>query len=127
MAANRPLSPHLQIYRWQLTMLMSITHRATGIALAVGTALLLWWLMALASGPQAYAQASAVLGSGMGRLALFLWTAALFYHLCNGLRHLFWDAGYGFRIESAYRSGYAVLAAAALLTAVTWIAAGGGA
>ncbi len=127
MAANRPLSPHLQIYRWQLTMLMSIMHRATGIALAAGTVLLLWWLIALASGPDAYAQARELLGSGPGRLVLFLWSAALFYHLCNGLRHLFWDAGYGFSIEAAYRSGYAVLAGTALLTLVTWVAAGGGA
>lgn len=116
----RPLSPHLQIYRWQITMLMSIAHRITGIALAVGTLLLVWWLVALAAGPAAFAQAQGFIGSWFGLLLLFGWSVALFYHLCNGIRHLVWDAGRGFEISSMYASGYAVLAATAALTVIAW-------
>lgn len=119
----RPLSPHLQIYRWQITMLMSIAHRATGIALAVGTLLLVWWLVALAAGPAAYAQAQGFIGSWFGLLLLFGWSVALFYHLCNGIRHLFWDMGRGFEIGAMYASGYAALAATAVLTVIAWGAA----
>lgn len=116
----RPLSPHLQIYRWQITMLMSIAHRITGVALAVGTLLLVWWLVALAAGPAAFAQAQGFIGSWFGLLLLFGWSVALFYHLCNGIRHLIWDAGRGFEISSMYASGYAVLAATAALTVIAW-------
>ncbi len=116
----RPLSPHLQIYRWQITMLMSIAHRITGVALAVGTLLLVWWLVALAAGPAAFAQAQGFIGSWFGLLLLFGWSVALFYHLCNGIRHLVWDAGRGFEISSMYASGYAVLAATAALTVIAW-------
>jgi len=123
MAHNRPLSPHLQIYRPQLTSVLSITHRASGLLLTLGTVALVYWLAALASGPQAYAEARALMGSLAGRLALLLWTLALFYHLCNGIRHLFWDAGYGFELGTVYRSGYAVLAATVLLTAIAWACA----
>src|SRR5688500_2907199 len=93
---DRPLSPHLQIYRWQITMVMSILHRITGVALAVGTLLLIWWLVAAAAGPDAFATAQDFLGSILGRLLLLGWSWALFYHLCNGIRHLAWDAGWGF-------------------------------
>ena len=116
----RPLSPHLQIYRWQITMLMSIAHRITGVALAVGTLLLVWWLVALAAGPAAFAQAQGFIGSWFGLLLLFGWSVALFYHLSNGIRHLVWDAGRGFEISSMYASGYAVLAATAALTVIAW-------
>ena len=119
---KRPLSPHLQIYRWQLTSVMSILHRVTGIALAVGTLLLVYWLAALAAGPYAFAAAQDVVGSIIGQLLLFGWTVALFYHLCNGIRHLFWDAGRGFELRTAYASGWTVVVATALLSAIAWIA-----
>ena len=118
---NRPLSPHLQVYKPQLTSVMSIMHRGTGIALALGTLLLVWWLVAAATGESAYADVQAFLGSWIGRLMLFGWSYALFYHLCNGLRHLFWDAGKGFELESAYRSGRIVVAASVVLTVAAWV------
>ena len=119
--SDRPLSPHLQVYRFQWTMALSILHRITGVALAVGTLLLVWWLVAAASGPEAFATVQGFIGSILGRLLLFGWTLALFYHLCNGIRHLFWDAGYGFELDVAYRSGLAVLGASVALTLITWI------
>ncbi len=118
---NRPLSPHLQVYRPQWTSVLSISHRITGVALAVGTLLMVYWLAAAASGPEAFASAQELVGSFLGRLFLFGWTFALFYHLCNGIRHLMWDAGYGFELENAYRSGLAVLAGSAGLTVLFWI------
>jgi succinate dehydrogenase / fumarate reductase cytochrome b subunit len=121
--AKRPLSPHLQVYQPQLTAVLSITHRATGIALGVGTLLLVWWLVAAASGPEAYDTAQSFIGSWFGIVLLFGWTISLFYHLANGIRHLMWDTGYGLDIESAYRSGYAVLGATAVLTLLAWIGA----
>ncbi|CAA7612562.1 succinate dehydrogenase, cytochrome b556 subunit [Magnetospirillum sp. SS-4] len=120
---NRPLSPHIQIYKMPFTAVLSITHRATGVALAVGTAVLAYWLASAAYGPDAYEQASRVLGSVVGRLVLFGWTAALFYHLCNGVRHLFWDMGKGYGIAEADKSGRIVVASAAVLTLLAWIIA----
>ena len=120
-AENRPLSPHLQVYRPQLTSVLSILHRITGVALTLGTLLLVYWLVALASGPQAYAAAESFIGSFIGRLLLFGWTVALFYHLCNGIRHLFWDAGKGFELVAVVRSGWAVIVAASVLTLVAWV------
>lgn len=119
---NRPLSPHLQVYRPQLTSVLSILHRMTGVALAAGTLLLVYWLVAAASGAESYETARELIGSVIGRLLLFGWSVALFYHLCNGIRHLFWDAGFGFELPVLYRSGWAVVAATAALTLVTWIA-----
>ena len=119
--SDRPLSPHLQVYRFQWTMALSILHRITGVALAVGTLLLVWWLVAAASGPEAFATVQGFISSILGRLLLFGWTLALFYHLCNGIRHLFWDAGYGFELDVAYRSGLAVLGASVALTLISWI------
>ena len=121
--SDRPLSPHLQVYRPQLTSVLSISHRITGIVLSAGTVLLAWWLIALAAGPDSFARASAILGSIPGKLILFAFTLALSYHLCNGIRHLFWDAGYGFEIETAYASGKAVLAASVVLTLLVWVVA----
>ena len=118
---ERPLSPHLQVYRWQITMTLSILHRATGIALAAGTLLLAWWLLALAAGPESYAQVQAFNGSWFGRLLLFGWTWSLFYHLCNGIRHLAWDAGFGFEIPTFYKTGWAVVIASLVLTLIAWI------
>ncbi len=122
---NQPLSPHLQVYRPQLTSMLSITHRLTGVALAIGTFLLVWWLVAAATGPEAYATAQAAISSVIGRLLLFGWTLALFYHLCNGIRHLFWDAGMGIDIPSATRSGWAVIVLSVLLTAIAVALASG--
>jgi len=121
-SSNRPLSPHLQVYRLPMLAILSILHRVTGVALAVGTLLLTWWLVAAATGPDAFATAQGFIGSIIGRLMLFGWTLALFYHLCNGIRHLFWDAGQGFEIPSAQRSGLIVVIVAAVLTVVSWIA-----
>ena len=118
---NRPLSPHLQVYKPQLTTFMSITHRATGIALAVGTLMLVCWLIAAATGETAFNEVQAFLSSSVGRLLLLGWSFALFYHLCNGLRHLFWDAGKGFEIETAYMTGRIVIAASILLTIGAWL------
>lgn len=120
---DRPLSPHLQIYRFPLTVITSITHRITGALLALGTLGLTSWLLATASGPQAYSTAQTVLGNRYAQLTLFLWTYALFYHLCNGIRHLVWDTGYGFELEMARRSAVAVFVAAAALTAIVWVIA----
>ena len=127
-ADNRPLSPHLGVYRWQITMTMSILHRVTGVALAVGTLALVYWLVAAGMGPDVYAQAQWFFGSWLGQFLLWGWTFSLFYHLCNGIRHLAWDAGWGFEIKTLYVTGYAVWVAAALLTATAlWMAYGGGA
>ncbi len=118
---NRPLSPHLQVYRWQWTMALSILHRITGVALGVGSLLLVYWLAAAATGPEAYTRAQGFVGSWFGMLLLFGFSLALFYHLANGIRHLFWDAGRGFELKTAYASGLAVLAAAVVLTGFAWI------
>ncbi len=120
---QRPLSPHLQVYRPQLTSVMSISHRITGIANAVGALVLVLWLVAAAAGPERYAGFTAALTSLPGRLLMLLWTYSLFYHLCNGVRHLFWDAGKGFELRQAYASGYAVIGASVALTLITWAAA----
>ncbi|SIS75174.1 succinate dehydrogenase subunit C [Insolitispirillum peregrinum] len=118
---SRPLSPHLQIYKFTLHMAMSISHRITGVALAVGTIVLMYWLASAAHGKEAYETAASVIGSWFGYLLIFGWSAALFYHLCNGIRHLFWDAGQGFEIEQIKKSGIVVLGAAAALTVLAWI------
>jgi succinate dehydrogenase / fumarate reductase cytochrome b subunit len=123
MADNRPLSPHIQVYRWQWTMLLSILHRATGIALSVGTLLLALWLISLAMGPLSFARAQLILGSGPGLILLAGWSFALFYHLLNGLRHLAWDAGWGFELKSAYASGMIAVGGAVILTVLVWIGA----
>jgi len=120
--APRPLSPHLQIYKPQLTSVLSITHRATGMALGLGTILLLWWLIAAATSDHAFALAQAFWYSWIGRLLLLGWSYALFYHLCNGIRHLAWDAGYGFTIKATYRSGWIMVSSSLALTLIAWIA-----
>jgi len=119
--SERPLSPHLQIYRWYLTMALSIGHRVTGLAMALGLFLLAWWLLALASGPEAFATVEAVKDSWLGVLVLFGYTLVVFYHLGNGVRHLVWDAGYGFDIRVAAQSGIAVLAFAGAMTVLVWL------
>ncbi|MDI9348399.1 MAG: succinate dehydrogenase, cytochrome b556 subunit [Candidatus Symbiobacter sp.] len=121
--SNRPLSPHLQIYRWQLTSVMSILHRLAGIALSVGTVFLTFIVVALASGPESYALVQRIAANIFVQFGLFGWTLALYYHLCNGVRHLFWDAGYGFSLTSTYRSGYLVVGASLVLSILTWLVA----
>ena len=126
---QRPLSPHLQVYRPQLTSVLSILHRLTGIALALGVVALVWWLIAVATGPDYYATVQAIIGSFIGRLALFGWTFALFYHLLNGIRHLGWDAGWGFEMPSATTTGWLVVIGSTVLSIVAWLggyAAAGG-
>jgi succinate dehydrogenase / fumarate reductase, cytochrome b subunit len=120
---ERPISPFMfpTWYRFQITSLLSIIHRLTGIGLAIGSILLAWWLVAVAAGGELYSATHAFIASPIGMVLLFLWSAAFFYHLCNGIRHLAWDAGYGFELVDAYRSGYTVLAAAAVLTVLTWL------
>ena len=117
---DRPLSPHLQVYRLPLTAVLSITHRLTGLANVLGAALLVFVLFAVASGPEAYATAYAVIDSWFGRVVLFGFTLALYFHLCNGVRHLFWDMGYGFELETVDKTAISALICALVLTLVTW-------
>ena len=120
---NRPLSPFMfpTWYRFQITSTLSILHRLTGIALAVGSILLTWWLVSVAAGGDLFTATRVFIASPIGMLLLFGWSIAFFYHLSNGIRHLAWDVGFGFEIKQAYRSGYAVLAATALLTTLAWL------
>ena len=117
---HRPLSPHLGIYKPQLTSMLSILHRATGIALAVGALYLALWVMCAMS-PAAYAHFQSFNTSLLGRFVLGGWLFSAFFHLCNGIRHLFWDAGYGFELKDAYRSGWTVVAVSLIATAASWI------
>jgi succinate dehydrogenase / fumarate reductase cytochrome b subunit len=118
---NRPLSPHLQIYRPQISSVLSILHRISGIALAAGSLLLVYWIVAAAVGPEAFAAAQGFIGSFIGRLLLFGWTYALFFHLANGIRHLFWDMGRGFELKTVSVTGWTVVVAALLLTLIAWV------
>lgn len=120
MAKPRPLSPHLQIYRPQLTSIMSISHRVTGAALAAGTLLLCLWLVALAAGDVWYALAATVIGHPIGTFILFGYSVALVYHALNGVRHLTWDRGIGLTIPAVYRSGQIVLLLTIVITALIW-------
>lgn len=120
---NRPLSPHLQVYRWQITSVLSILHRFTGVALVFGALLLAYWLTAAAYGPEAFARAQVFMGSWFGRLILFGMTFALFYHLANGVRHLAWDIGWGFELATLRWTGIVVVIVAGVLTVLAWIAA----
>lgn len=119
----RPLSPHLQIYRWTWTMAMSVAHRVTGSALYVGTALVAIWLVALASGPRAYESVAWLSGSIIGRLVMFGYTFVLMHHMCGGIRHLVWDAGYGMEPGTRMAMARYTLVASTLLTLVIWIGA----
>lgn len=118
--AERPLSPHLGVYRWQISNTLSILHRATGVALSVGALVLVGWLISIAAGFNAYARVVAWLAGPIGALMLFGWTFCFFYHLGSGVRHLFWDAGRGFDKATAQRSGWAVVISSLVLTAVFW-------
>ncbi len=121
--SSRPLSPHLQIYRWPVTMGTSILHRITGVGLAFGTLLLAWWLVAASLGPEAYAVFERAAFGWFGRLILFGFSLALIFHAFNGVRHLFWDAGFGFKVASANMSGIVVYALTLVATLVIWVMA----
>ena len=120
MAKPRPLSPHLQVYRPQLTSVLSITHRASGVVLTTGTIILALWLISVAIGPETFAVMASIVGHPLGQFVLFGYSVALFYHACNGIRHLSWDLGFGLTIPDVYRSGYVVLGATCGLTALLW-------
>ena len=121
--ANRPLSPHIQIYRWHLTMVMSIVHRVTGGALYFGTVLLAAWLMALAGGPGPFATAQAIAGSWFGLLVLFGYSWALIHHMLGGLRHFVWDFGFAMGKPARDRIALANLVLSIVLTLVVWAVA----
>ncbi len=118
---GRPLSPHLSIYRWPITMLLSILHRMTGVAMALGLIVLAAWLTNAAAGPEQYQYFRVLMGSPIGIVLLIGWTLAFFVHLGNGIRHLVWDTGRGFERSQANASAWAVLIVAAVLTAVFWL------
>lgn len=120
---QRPLSPHIGIYKPQITSVLSILHRMTGVALAFGAILLTYWLSAGAYGPEAFARAQDFMGSWLGRLILLGLTYSLFYHLCNGIRHLAWDAGWGFELPKLRVTGWLVFLASIILTGATWVCA----
>ena len=119
-SADRPISPHLQIYRWQLTSVLSILHRAAGVWLSIGTIVLVWWLVAAASSPEAFDAVAEFLASWLGLVLLLGWSVALFYHLCNGIRHLVWDTGHALDLRSTYLGGWFVLGGTAALTLIAW-------
>ncbi len=116
----RPLSPHLQVYRPQLTSVLSISHRATGVVLYFGLLILAWWMFALATSTECVSAMQEFFNTAIGRLMILGWVFCLYYHLSNGVRHLFWDIGHGFELADAYRSGYAVVLASLYFTALTW-------
>ena len=118
----RPLSPNIQIYRPQLTSVLSIVNRITGVVLSICAVALVVWLIAAATGPRAYAAVQGMIASWFGQIVLFGSTFAFFLHLCGGIRHLFWDTVHGFELRSIYISGWAVVAASAILTVAAWIA-----
>lgn len=118
---SRPLSPHLTWYKPQITSTLSIMHRFSGIVLALGSIGLAWWVVATALGDDAYTTTAWVYGSLGGTIVLILWTIALAFHLCNGIRHLFWDADVGFDINTVNKSGVAVLVMTVVLTVIVWI------
>jgi succinate dehydrogenase / fumarate reductase cytochrome b subunit len=119
--SRRPTSPHLWIYRWTITMATSIIHRLTGLALGLGALLLTWWLLAAASGPDAFAVVHLFVTSWVGRLVLFGFTWALSFHLLNGIRHLAWDTGWGFELKTATATGWTVVILSVLITLLAWV------
>ncbi|MBC8020896.1 MAG: succinate dehydrogenase, cytochrome b556 subunit [Methyloceanibacter sp.] len=122
LGAERPLSPHLQIYRPMLTMMMSIAHRLSGVANAVGFILLAWWLVAIASGPEAYAQVSRFFAGIPGRVLLFLFSWALIHHMLGGIRHLIWDTGSGLDKTSIEVFAWLTIIGSTVLTVLVWVA-----
>jgi succinate dehydrogenase / fumarate reductase cytochrome b subunit len=121
LGAKRPLSPHLQIYRPMLTMMMSIAHRVSGASLAIGFLLLAWWLLAISLGPEPYAQVSGFFGSITGRTLLFLFSWALIHHMLGGIRHLIWDTGHGLDKVSIEIFALATIIGSTTLTVLLWV------
>jgi succinate dehydrogenase / fumarate reductase cytochrome b subunit len=118
---SRPLSPHLQVYRLPFLAILSILHRATGIALSVGVLYLTLWVVCASGSYEVYAKFQAFNSSIVGRFVLGGWLFSMFFHLFNGIRHLFWDFGYGFELKDADRSGWIVVAVSLVATAISWI------
>ena len=119
-AAARPLSPHLQVYRMQINMVMSMLHRITGAALYFGTTLLAWWLVAAAAGPQYFAYVNGILGHPLGKLVLLGYTWALLHHMVGGIRHLIWDTGRGLSLPAVNRLSWLTVISSVALTALVW-------
>lgn len=122
-ARQRPLSPHLDIYKKQITSVLSIFHRATGVVLAIGALFLAAWLVCVASDAECFAWCQQLLASWFGKLALFAFSASMIYHLLNGIRHLLWDIGWGMEIETVVKTGYLVIFLSVVLTALLWFVA----
>jgi succinate dehydrogenase / fumarate reductase, cytochrome b subunit len=122
-AKQRPLSPHLQVYKPQITSVLSILHRGAGVVNAIGGLLLAAWLVCVASNPDCFAWCQTLLGSLFGKLALFVFSASLIYHLLNGIRHLLWDIGWGMDIATVEKTGVLVVLLAIVLTALLWFMA----
>ena len=120
---NRPLSPHLTIYRWQLNSAMSIFHRITGVGLALTAILVVWWFLAAGAGPESFATVDGLLTSWIGGLVLIVSLAAFWYHAFNGLRHLIWDTGAWFDLDLVHKTGIGIIAAAGVMTVITLIVA----
>ncbi|MBW3550260.1 MAG: succinate dehydrogenase, cytochrome b556 subunit [Proteobacteria bacterium] len=120
---QRPLSPHMQVYRWQIQMVTSILHRITGVILTLGSLLIAWALLALAAGPEQWGQFAGAARSPLGFLVLFGWSWALAYHLLNGIRHLLQDAGWGYRVESFVTRSWVAVIGSLVLTALLWMVA----
>ncbi len=123
MSDPRPLSPHLGVWRWHITMATSILHRASGFANAFGMILLVYWLGSIAAGPGAYAAAEGLLLSWFGRVVLFGFTLSISFHLVNGVRYLFWDSGVGLSPKTASATSWLNLVLALVLTALIWAGA----
>jgi len=122
-ARQRPLSPHLQVYKPQITSTLSIIHRGTGVVLAIGALLLAAWLVCVASDADCFAWCQQLLASWFGKLALFAFSACMIYHLLNGIRHLLWDIGWGMEIETVVKTGYLVIFLSVVLSALLWFVA----
>jgi succinate dehydrogenase / fumarate reductase cytochrome b subunit len=120
---ERPLSPHLQVYRPLINMVMSIVHRVTGVALYVGTLLLAWWLAALASGPAYFSTVADIFGSTPGRIVLLGYTWALMHHMLGGLRHFIWDTGRGYDLATVDRLSWGTIVGSLALTGTIWFVA----
>ena len=117
----RPLSPHLLVYRWQVTSVLSILHRGTGLFLVLGTAMIAYWVIALALDQTIFSSYQTWLGSVVGKVLLAGWSFSLFYHWANGIRHLLWDVGWGYEIERVYMTGWIVVSISVILTGLLWL------
>jgi succinate dehydrogenase / fumarate reductase cytochrome b subunit len=120
-ARPRPLSPHLQVYRWQMTSVLSILHRGTGLFLVLGSVMIAFWVVALALSHNIFASYQAWLGSLLGKVLLAGWSFSLFFHWANGIRHLLWDAGWGYEIKRVYITGWIVVLLSVVLTGLLWL------